>query len=440
MKRFTAILIALFVLTAVALLSAASAVRDDITIIFTGGIDDSRALRKLCRCCGCKKELEADYGDSRVTLVDLGDTLGLSTFGALSQGEYTVELMDLVGYDLAVPGEMEFAYGVERLRELADRTGFAYLSCNFTDLRTGMDVLPPYEIISYGSVSVGYIGITSPDIMGNIDPELIKDTSGKTVYGFCQGDEGEELYTKVQQVVDTVKAAGANYIVAMGHLGNSESDSWSAETLIANINGLDVLIDGHAAGSGTETIYDENGDEVVLVESDSSGSAGVVTIAGKTGRIAVSFIDEWEEDAETAEKILEIRDRYSRVLSKVAAVSESSLLAETEGDSADVRNSETNLGDLYTDAFRAAGQSDAAIMTGGSVCGDIEAGYISYGEIISTLSSSGALCKASVTGTQLLGRLGDGSYVLPGEERRISAGLRDIIHHRQLCAFLGDSG
>ncbi len=57
--------------------------------------------------------------------------------------------MNAAGYDLAVPGNHEFDYGVDRLMELAAGAEFPYLSCNFTGLAAGEPVFQPYALLDY---------------------------------------------------------------------------------------------------------------------------------------------------------------------------------------------------------------------------------------------------------------------------------------------------
>ncbi len=58
--------------------------------------------------------------DTDVILVDGGDAIQGGILGALSKGMWAAEIMDKMGYDVAVPGNHEFDFGVERLLEIAD--------------------------------------------------------------------------------------------------------------------------------------------------------------------------------------------------------------------------------------------------------------------------------------------------------------------------------
>ena len=64
-----------------------------------------------------RNELEA--AGNTVILVDAGDAVQGAPAGTLSEGEYIIEIMNAMDYDLAVPGNHEFDYGTDRFFELA---------------------------------------------------------------------------------------------------------------------------------------------------------------------------------------------------------------------------------------------------------------------------------------------------------------------------------
>lgn len=102
--------------------------------------------------------------------------------------------MNAAGYDLAVPGNHEFDYGVDRLMELAAGAEFPYLSCNFTAWAAGEPVFQPYALLDYGDTTVGICGDLYPGEPDQDRPHLLPDEAGEAVYGFRQGGDGQELY------------------------------------------------------------------------------------------------------------------------------------------------------------------------------------------------------------------------------------------------------
>jgi 2',3'-cyclic-nucleotide 2'-phosphodiesterase (5'-nucleotidase family) len=72
-----------------------------------------------------KAEMASD--GSYVTLVDCGDAIQGAPIGTLSKGSYIIDMMNQLGYDVAVPGNHEFDYGMERFLELAGKANFPYV-------------------------------------------------------------------------------------------------------------------------------------------------------------------------------------------------------------------------------------------------------------------------------------------------------------------------
>ena len=159
-----------------------------------------------------KGEMEAQYGAENVTLVDAGDAIQGGPIGTLSKGSYIVDIMNEVGYDLAIPGNHEFDYGMENFLTLAkEQAAYTYLCCNFTDLE-GNPVLDAYQVVDYGDVRVGYVGIDTPESFTKSTPTYFQDGNGNYIYGFCEGDQGQNLYDQVQDTVDAARAEGADYV------------------------------------------------------------------------------------------------------------------------------------------------------------------------------------------------------------------------------------
>lgn len=131
--------------------------------------------------------------------------------GTLSQGEYIISLMNAAGYDLAVPGNHEFDYGVDRLMELAAGAEFPYLSCNFTAWRRANRCSSPMLSWTTGHHR-RLCGDLYPGEPDQDRPHLLPDEAGEAVYGFRQGGDGQELYDCVQAAVDQARAEGADYV------------------------------------------------------------------------------------------------------------------------------------------------------------------------------------------------------------------------------------
>ena len=113
--RWAALTAALLLTVSLAPASQAAEAGEKIVILHTNDVhcalDDAIGYAGLAAYAGA---LEEQYGADRVTLVDAGDAIQGQAVGTLSQGEYIISLMNAAGYDLAVPGNHEFDYGVDR--------------------------------------------------------------------------------------------------------------------------------------------------------------------------------------------------------------------------------------------------------------------------------------------------------------------------------------
>ena len=240
-----------------------------------------------------KTAMETEYGAGNVTLVDAGDAIQGGPIGTLSKGAYIVDIMNEVGYDLAIPGNHEFDYGMENFLSLAkEKAEYEYLCANFTDLE-GNPVLEGYKVLTYGDVKVGYVGIDTPESFTKSTPTYFQDAEGNYIYSFCQGNEGADLYDAVQKAVDAARAEGADYVVALGHLGIDEQSSpWTSTEVIANTTGIDVLIDGHSHSTFEKTEKHKDGEDVVVAQTGTKLNAlGKLTIT-PDGAIKTELVKE----------------------------------------------------------------------------------------------------------------------------------------------------
>lgn len=400
----------------------------DIVVLYTNDVhcavaeDEENKVLGYAKAAGLKKQLEEEGNE--VALVDAGDSIQGDVIGTLSDGEYIIDIMNQVGYDLAVPGNHEFDYGMEQFLSLADKAEFPYVSCNFQDLATGESVFEPYEIMELGGKKIAFLGICTPKTITSSTPKYFQDETGEYIYGFCQDEDGTALYECVQESADAAKAEGADYVVAVAHLGIDESCSpWTSSEVIENTSGIDVFLDGHSHSTiESETVKNKDGEEVLLSSTGTKLAAvGELTISPDGTMETQLVTDGMEADAETETYIAEISEEFEEVLNEVVAKTEVPLVIndpetiDQEEPVRLVRVSETNLGDLCADAYRAAVGADIGFANGGGVRVDIAAGEITYNDIISVQPFGNEICMVEATGQQILDALEMGVSALPAE-------------------------
>lgn len=346
-----------------------------------------------------------------VTLVDCGDALQGDTAGALSKGEYPAELMKQAGYDFAVPGNHEFDYGVEQLGKLIKKSGAEYLGCNIQYSGKGKNALEevkPYEIISYGEKKVAFVGICTPGTIIHSTSSRFMDETGQFVYGFCGGEDGEELYKKVQETVDECRKEGADYVIALAHLGDEESAApFRSIDVIEHTQGIDAVLDGHAHSVIPCRIVENKKGEEVLLSSTGTGlkNIGQLIITAE-GNLMTGLISDYPEtDREMEKSIQEIQTRFRADMGRLAAESSVFLSVSSDAGIRLVRNRETNLGDFCADAYRAVGKADIALINGGGIRADLKEGDLTYEDILAVAPYGNTLCVAEVSGQEILDAL-----------------------------------
>ena len=367
-----------------------------------------------------EKEMAAQYGADRVTLVDAGDAVQGGPIGTLTRGEYLVDIMNQVGYDIFTPGNHEFDYQIPRLLELTELLDAQTISSNFVDLASGESVFAPYTVLDYGDVQVGYVGVTTPESFTKSTPAYFQDENGNYIYGFCEGNDGQDLYDNVQASVDAARTDGADYVVAVAHLGIEETSApWRSTDVIANTTGIDVMIDGHSHSTiDGQQVANEEGEMVLLNQTGTKLSAiGKIVIDPDTGEITAELVTDYAgRDGDTQAFIDSINAEFEDVLNQVVAHSDVSLTTvdPTSGERI-IRNLETNLGDLCADAYRTVLEADVGLVNGGGIRADIPAGDVTYGQIINVHPYSNQATSVRATGQQLLDALEMGARNNPGE-------------------------
>ncbi|MBO5565350.1 MAG: bifunctional metallophosphatase/5'-nucleotidase [Lachnospiraceae bacterium] len=401
----------------------------NLVILFTSdvhcGFDQNFGLAGLTKL---REYYEAQ--DNHVLLVDNGDFIQGEAIGTMTSGEVPIDLMNVAGYDIAIPGNHEFDYGMEQFLALAEKTDFPYISCNFN--KDGELIFEPYVIREFDGVKIAFIGITTPKTLSTSMPRYFQDEDGNFLYGFFQDEDGSLLYEKVQEAVDAAREEGAAYCIALAHLGNEEKSSpYRYDEVIAATTGIDVLLDGHSHDTDQVIMKNKDGEEV-LRSACGTKLANVGTITIDTEGNITNDLLTWDLPA-TASSIFPIHTRMTRAI-KSATEELNKSLEEVVGETAFdltivdpkekdaqgnpiriVRRAETNLADLCADALRAEGEADIAIINGGGVRVSIPAGKITKRDILSVHPFGNMLTVVEATGQQILDALEWGTRAVPTE-------------------------
>ncbi len=418
----------------------------DVTILYTNDvhtyIDNKSPKPTYAAIAALKKSIEDTGRD--VLLVDAGDHIQGTAYGSMDDGATIIELMNEAGYDLATPGNHEFDYGMARAKAVLREADFPYVSCNWVDLRTGFNVLPSVKFFFVGGRKIAFVGVTTPETFTKSTPAyFMNDAQTEYIYDILGGEDGQKLYDAVQKAIDKAEFWGADTIIGLGHLGVDPSSSpWTSEEVIAHTHGFTAFIDGHShTVMANKHVTDASGKAVTLTQTGSYfKNIGKMTV-GADGTITTELIDTYEGlDAAVAATASNWISAVDDMLGEEIAVGDTKFyINDPATGKRRIRSGETNLGDFVADGIYTYFNEieelhcDVAIMNGGGIRTDVEAGPWSF-KTCKTVSPFGNVaCLMSVTGQQIQDALEFGARFAGAEGKENGgflqvAGARYTIH------------
>ncbi len=387
--------------------------KSKVTILYTNDVHtyiDKQAPELTYAAIAALKQSYQNAG-KKVLLVDAGDHVQGTAYGSMDQGASIIELMNAAGYDAATPGNHEFDYGMDRAKELMRDADFPYLSCNWVDLRTNLRVLPEIKVFVRGGVRIAFVGITTPETFTKSTPAyFMNKAQTKYIYDILGGEDGQKLYSTVQKAVDKAKCL-ADVVIGLGHLGVDPSSSpWTSEEVIAHTTGFDAFIDGHShTVMENKQVADASGRLVTLTQTGSYfANVGEMTIA-PDGTISTRLVSTYDQEdvAVAAEQAAWVNTVDDMLGEKIAVADTKFYITDPATGKRRIRSGETNLGDFVADGiytyFNEVEQlhCDIAIMNGGGIRSDEDAGYWTFKTCKQVSPFGNVACLMSVTGKQI---------------------------------------
>ena len=358
--------------------------------------------------------LKADYEakGAEVILVDAGDYSQGTSYVSVTKGLDAIEMMNAAGYDVVTLGNHEFDYGYTQLKDNMTKAKFKVLCADVFNADGTPIFDANYTYTTKSGVKVGFFGMETPETQTKANPTKIKGLTFAT----------NDAFTKA--AADQVEALkDADVVICLAHLGvDGESKPYRSTDLYAAVKGIDFIVDGH---SHTVMTKGEKGEPI-----QSTGTAfaniGVIVIDDATKKIESNSLFEIKEDtakdatvAAAAQKII---DRIDKEYGAVFAKSE----VELNGAKAPNgnRDSETNNGDLITDAMvwkilqdKESLTVDAdhvvAVTNGGGIRKAINPGDVTKKNINEVLPFGNTVVTIYITGAELLEALEASTYCTP---------------------------
>jgi len=377
----------------------------------------------------------AEAGTDSLT-VTAGDAVGATPPISNFFGDKpTVEIMNLMGFDADGLGNHNFDRGQAYFREtLLPLAKFPYLSANLVDA----DGKPPADwspskVFDFGNgLRLGLIGFSNPDIPqlvspGNLGSFQVVDPAGA-----------------VNAESSRLKAEGATWIVALGHMGATPGPltepSGPLIELADKLTNVNAVIGDHTDLQVLTTrpngvLVFENRSKGIrftrlrLVRNDLDGTLYLTADFHKPWNLGVT------PDPDIQARLDALNQELAPTLNTV--IGQSSVIvprADACGNEAG-RTCESLVGDVVADAQRAAYGVQFAVLNSGSLRADLTcpltdnptdfcapnsaAPYpITRGQVLSVLPFSNVVVTVQVTGEELKAILENGVSAMPGVSGR----------------------
>lgn len=327
-------------------------------------------------------------------VLDMGDTFHGQAFATIDEGSSIAELMKEVGYDAVTPGNHDWSYGAERLKELEKIGGFPILAANVTTLN-GSDFFEQNYLVKEVTADDGTK--LKVGVVGVIDDEFYRSTASDNIEGLTFEEEAQEA-TKIAQYLNDVEKC--DIVLAMTH----QSD---CEEFIANIKGIDAVLAGHEHIVMNESYPDSEGKLVPVVEAGYyMNNIGVMELTLDADSKEIVSVDERfytmendiAENEQVKNSISEIEKQQQVTLSQTIGYTENACPYTWE----DVRIAQQDIGKLVTESYLEFTGADVAFENAGGIRAGLDAGDITYQDVISISPYGNIVVTKRLTGKEIL--------------------------------------
>ncbi|KOO14545.1 5'-nucleotidase [Vibrio xuii] len=377
-----------------------------------------------------RAEIAAEGGSS--LLLSGGDINTGVPESDLQDAEPDFKGMSKIGYDAMALGNHEFDNPLEVLFKQKEWANFPMLSANIYDKKTGERMFQPYEMFNKQGIKIAVIGLTTEDTAKIGNPEFIGGVDFR--------DPKVEAKALIAELEKTEKP---DLIFAVTHMGHYEDGKRGvnapgdvALARYVDEGSLDMIVGGHSQEpvcmeapnvvkknfkpsdeckpdmqNGTYIVqahewgkyvgradYEFRNGELEMVSYDliPVNLKKKVKIDGKKQRVLIE--DEIKQDEELLEFLRPYQEQGQAQLNVKIAETNGKL----EGDRNVVRFQQTNLGRLIATAHMERAKADFAVMNSGGVRDSIEAGDVTYKDVLTVQPFANILTYTDMSGKEVL--------------------------------------
>ncbi|GAL14817.1 UDP-sugar hydrolase [Vibrio astriarenae] len=377
-----------------------------------------------------RAEIEAQGGS--VLLLSGGDINTGVPESDLQDAEPDFKGMSIIGYDAMALGNHEFDNSLDVLAKQIEWANFPMLSANIYDKATGERMFQPYQMFTKQGIKIAVIGLTTEDTAKIGNPEFIG--------GIDFRDPKEEAKKLIAELQET---ENPDLVFAVTHMGHYEDGNRGVNALgdvalarYLEEGELDMIVGGHSQEPvcmegpnmykrnfkpGDECKPDvQNGTYIVQAHEwgkyvgradfeFENGELSMVSydlvpvnlkkkikVDGESQRVLIA--EEIAQDQELLEFLRPYQEQGQAQLNE--KISETN--GKLEGDRNVVRFQQTNLGRLIATAHMKRAKADFGVMNSGGVRDSIEAGDVTYKDVLTVQPFGNMLTYTDMTGQEIL--------------------------------------
>jgi 2',3'-cyclic-nucleotide 2'-phosphodiesterase (5'-nucleotidase family) len=316
----------------------------------------------------------------RVLFCDNGDTFHGTYPVVKSRGEVLLPMLNQLGLN-AMTVHWDFAYGPQRMQELAAGLKYPVLATNIYHTQTGRRFFPPYAVQEVGGLKIGIIGIASNITDKTMPPHFSE--------GLRFTDGREELPGFIKEMREKQRV---DLVVVLSHLGFPQDIK-----LLSEVSGVDVLLSGHTHNRLFRPVLQG---KTLVIQSGSHGAFLGRLDLEIQNRTVVGYQHELIEVAETIKP-----DPSMEALVKTALKPYADELSRVVGEVTTALNRDANLestmDNFLLEAMREAAGTPLAFCNGWRWGAPVRPGPVTQNDLYNILPMPVPISTVDLTGKEL---------------------------------------
>ncbi|SIR20631.1 2',3'-cyclic-nucleotide 2'-phosphodiesterase/5'-or 3'-nucleotidase, 5'-nucleotidase family [Haladaptatus litoreus] len=321
------------------------------------------------RLAGCINSLR----DDKTLVVGTGDNTAPGVLSLVTEGGQALDFFDAVSPDFDTFGNHDFDYGADRARELVRNSPQTWLTANIRENgdRFAVDAgTASHEIRELGAKRIGFFGLTTPKT-----PALNPNVNDLDFL---------DPLPIARKAVSALRDSGADYIVALSHLGQGDRE-------LAKHLDIDVILGGHVHSERVEQI-----------------EGTVVTRPGVNGHVLLE-IELDSEPTVSSHRIVDapVDDKIADAMADTMATTGLDTTVGTvetaiERTETTMFHGESRIGNFVADAYRWATDADIGLQNSGGIReGKPLVGDVTVADLVSVIPFQEHVAVAELSGEEL---------------------------------------